>query len=148
MLLSQTPDEPCALWQRAAAPRCVRASSWGRCSICRLQTCVINVLGRYSWVWLSVTREPPQTCPCWERGPGLPWREVVKLHPASCSRQYPRSDHYVPAPASILFWCVLLKQISGSLLMKKMSHSNEDLYPCSFLLYLRVFTEVAGCSSR
>lgn len=47
----------------------------------------------------------------------------------------------MPVPASILFWCVLLKQISGSLFTEKMSHFNEDLYQCSFLLQFRIFME-------
>lgn len=95
-------DKPPWLWQRAAAPRCARASSWGRGSICWLQTCVINVLGRYTWVWLSVTREPPQTCPAGKGGLGFS-RWVVEFHPAGSSRQYPRSDHCVPVPTSIHF---------------------------------------------
>lgn len=118
MLLSQTMDEPPWLWQRAAAPRCARASSWGRGSICWLQTCVINVLGRYTWVWLSVTREPPQTCPAGKGGLGFS-RWVVEFHPAGSSRQYPRSDHCVPVPTSILFH--VLKQISESLFEQRKS---------------------------
>lgn len=44
--------------QRAVGTLCIRASSWQSCSICRFQTCVINMLGKYTLVLLSIKKKP------------------------------------------------------------------------------------------